>query len=104
MEKEREITRVPQFDGSNYSSWKFHLHVVLEEHELTECIMAELEELEEYVVKPEDTNVLKEQKKNATEKRKKTDPPDCQIARIHDSQLEFIQDKPTPKEIWLTLQ
>lgn len=106
MEREGEIARVPQFDGSNYPSWKFRMQVVLEEHELAECIQAELEEVDEYVVKQEDTNAVKEVKERAAEKRRKKDRR-CKsllISRIHDSQLEYIQDKPTPRAIWLALQ
>lgn len=106
MEREGEIARVPQFDGTNYPSWKFRMQVVLEEHELAECIETELEEVDDYVVKPEDTNAVKGEKEKAAEKRRKRDRR-CKsllIARIHDSQLEYIQDKPTPRAIWLALQ
>lgn len=106
MEREAEIARVPQFDGTNYPSWKFRMQVVLEEHELTECIQTELEEVDDYIVKDEDANAVREEKEKAVDKRKKKDRR-CKsllIARIHDSQLEYIQDKPTPRTIWLALQ
>lgn len=106
MEREGEIARVPQFDGTNYPSWKFRMQVVLEEHELVECIQSELEEVEKYIVKQEDTNAVKEAKGRAAENRRKKDRR-CKsllIARIHDSQLEYIQDKLTPRAIWLALQ
>lgn len=106
MENEPEVMRVPLFDGSNFASWKFRIQVVLEEHELLECIENEVEDVEELKVKQEDTDAVRQAKQKLAEKRQKKDRR-CKsvlISRIHDSMLEYVQDKATPRAIWIALQ
>lgn len=106
MEREGDLARVPLFDGSNYPAWKFRMLALLDEHELMDCIEQEVAEVEELEIKVEDTAEERQQKTKAVEKRKKKDKR-CRsllISRIHDSQLEYIHDKPTPKAIWIALQ
>lgn len=105
MEKE-DFVRVPLFDGSNYPAWKYRMRVVLEEHDLTDCIEREMDEIEELAVKAEDSDATRQAKAKEAEKRKKQERR-CKsllISRIHDSQLEYVQDHQTPKAIWLALQ
>ena len=68
MDREAENARVPQFDGSNYPQWKFRMLVLLEEHELKECIEQEAGEDDELVVKQEDAAAVREAKTKAMEK------------------------------------
>lgn len=106
MEIESEVVRVPLFDGSNFATWKFRIQVVLEEHELLECIQNEIAEVEELQVKQEDTDATRQAKEKQVEKRRKKERR-CKsvlISRIHDSMLEYVQDKATPRAIWLALQ
>lgn len=106
MENESEVVRVPLFDGSNFASWKFRIQVVLEEHELLECIQNEMADVEELQVKQEDTDAVRQAKEKLAEKRRKKDRR-CKsvlISRIHDSMLEYVQDKVTPRAIWLALE
>lgn len=98
--------RVPLFDGTNYPSWKFRMLVVLEEHELTECIEREVTEVEVLKINQEDNESAKAAKLIALGNRKKKDRK-CKsllISRISDNQLEYVQDQPSPKKIWLALQ
>lgn len=106
MEKDTDTVRVPLFDGTNYPSWKFRMLVVLEEHELTECIEREVTEVEVLRINQSDNESAKAAKLIALEHRKKKDRK-CKsilISRISDNQLEYVQDQPSPKKIWLALQ
>lgn len=103
MEDER-IDRVllPLFDGSNFAAWKFRMLVLLEEHELVECVQTYVAEVEELIVQEDDTNEVKSQKAKKLERRVKKDRR-CKsllISRIHDTQLEYVRDKQFPKDIW----
>lgn len=89
MEKDSDAVRVPLFDGTNYPSWKFRMLVVLEEHEMTECIEEEVAEVETLRVSATDNESVKAAKLVALEARKKKDRK-CKsilISRISDSQL-----------------
>lgn len=96
---------LPLFDGSNFAAWKFRMLVLLEERELVECVQTYAAEVEELVVLPADTNAVKAEKALKLEKRVKKDRK-CKsllVSRIHDTQLEYIQGKQYPKDIWDTL-
>lgn len=103
MEEEKfDRLFLPLFDGTNFAAWKFRMKILLEEHELEECIRtyaAEVAELQDLVG---DTAEVKLQKKTARERRSKKDRR-CKsllVSRIHDTQLEYIQDKQHPKDVW----
>ncbi|XP_052562758.1 uncharacterized protein LOC128092601 [Culex pipiens pallens] len=99
------VAGVPLFVGSNYRSWKCRMLAVLDEHELEECIQQEAAEVEELKVKEEDTAAQKEVKLKAAEKRKKKEKR-CRsflLSRLDDDHVEQVQDKSTPREIWLAL-
>lgn len=96
--------RVPfaLFDGSNFAAWRFRMQVLLEERELLECVLNEAADVEELKEEEDDNQVELLRKAKAREKRKKADLR-CKsllISRIHDSQLEYVQGKQSPKEIW----
>lgn len=78
------------------------MKVALEEHELTECLEVELEDLEELKVAAGDDVDVRMQKIAKREIRVKKDRR-CKsllVSRIHDTQLEYVQEKETPKQIW----
>lgn len=97
---------VALFDGTNYASWKLRVRVLLEEYELWDCVESDVGEIPEIVVKPEDAPAAQTAKQNRRElelKRRRK----CRrllIERIHDSHLEYVHDKVSPKQIWCTLQ
>lgn len=72
MEEEKvERVFLPLFDGTNYAAWKFRMLILLEEHELVECVetfAADVPELQEV---PGDSEAVKKTKELAREKRKK---------------------------------
>lgn len=105
MDRESDLVRIPMFDGTNFPSWKFRMLTVLEEHDLKECVEQEVEELVTLLIKDEDSEAVQKQKKHEVEKRKKKDRR-CKsliVSRISDSQLEYVQDQPTPKAMWTAL-
>lgn len=97
---------VALFDGRNFAAWKYRVLVLLEEYELDDCILHEVGELPELIPKTEDSTTVsadKEKRRKEQLKRRRK----CKrllIERIHDSQLEYVQDKQSPKEIWTTLK
>lgn len=90
---------MPLFDGSNFAAWKFRMQVLLEEHELLECVQNNAVDVEELKVAAGDNAAVIEQKEKAMKDRQKSDRK-CKsllVSRIHDSQLEYIQGKQSPK-------
>lgn len=78
------------------------MQVLLEEHELQECIETEVDDVQAVKVEVDDSPDVRQQKANKKEKRVKKDRR-CKsllISRIHDSQLEYVQERQSPKEIW----
>lgn len=93
---------MPLFDGSNFAAGKFRMQVLLEEHELLECVQNNAVDVEELKVAAGDNAAVIEQKEKAMKDRQKSDRK-CKsllVSRIHDSQLEYIQGKQSPKDIW----
>lgn len=68
MERESENVRIPMFDGMNFPSWKFRMLVVLEEHELRECVEQEMEEVDALTIRVGDTEAVKKEKEIKAEK------------------------------------
>lgn len=72
MEEEKfDRVLMPLFDGSNFAAWKFRMQVLLEEHELVECVQTYAAEVEELIVLENDTNEVKSAKAKKLEKRVK---------------------------------
>lgn len=82
------------------------MQVLLEEHELLECIGTEAGDVEEFKEQQGDTAQVKQDKKNKLEKwlKKQRKCKSMLISRIHDSMLEYVQDKQTPKMVWDALK
>uniref|UniRef100_A0A182RHG7 Uncharacterized protein n=1 Tax=Anopheles funestus TaxID=62324 RepID=A0A182RHG7_ANOFN len=69
--------------------------ILLEEHELVECVQTNASEMDELNEAPDDTPEVLRKKTVAREERLKQDRK-CKsllVSRIHDSQLEYVQDK-----------
>lgn len=102
--QEEKLDRVllPLLDGSNFSAWKFRMLILLEEHELEECVRMNVADVEDLRVQQGDNQQEKDRKAKALEGRMKKDRR-CKsllVSRIHDSQLEYIHDMISPKDIW----
>lgn len=80
--------------------------MVLEEHDLLECIENEMADVEELQIKQEDNEAVRrnEQKLSETRNKKNRRCKSLLISRIHDRMLEYVQDKLTPRAIWLALR
>lgn len=103
MEEEKsERLFLPLFDGTNFAAWKFRMLILLEEHELVECVETYAADVPELQDVNTDTAEVKARKLVDLQKRNKKDRK-CKsllVSRIHDSQLEYIHDKRFPKDIW----
>lgn len=105
-ELQNDRYHIALFDGNNYSAWKFRMTVLLEEHDLLDCIERELADIEEIREVQTDSADVKRQKETQRAKREKQERK-CKsllISRIHDAQLEYVQDKRSPKQVWDALK
>lgn len=75
---------IPQFDGKNFSHWKFRIETYLDKENVKECIETE-SAAQEFVKKDKKCKALI-------------------IACLSDSYLELIKDQTTSRQIWLVLQ
>lgn len=97
--------RVPLFDGSGFSNWKFRMEVYLEEEDLLQCTRNEIEDYEELIIVDTDSQEIKKQKEQRMRSflRSWRKCKSILIQRIHDSQLEIVKDLKTAKQIWDSL-
>lgn len=106
LDRENEmVARVPLLNGSNYPQWKFRMQVLLEEHDLKECIELEAdnEVLDETTEDVTNVTVSKKAKWKAIDKKNRK----CKsllISKISDDLLEYVQDQTSPREIWTALE
>lgn len=70
-EAQNDRYHIALFDGNNYSAWKFRMTVLLEEHDLLNCIERELADIDEIRVEPTDSADVKKQKETQTAIREK---------------------------------
>ena len=92
-----EKYKVPLFDGSNYSNWKFRMQILLEEHDLFTLVGKQLNTLIEEL--PAD------QVNTQTPVLKKNDKK-CKsliTQRISDSHLEYVKEKERAFHMWKAL-
>jgi hypothetical protein len=96
--------RVPLFDGTNFSNWKFRMEALLDEKDLLELV-TELYSAK-VVIQEGDTEQVKKEKRDRLVELRKNDKK-CKsqiIQRIADSHLEYVKDAETAYEMWSTLQ
>lgn len=82
-----EKYKVPLFDGTNYSNWKFRMQVLLEEHDLIDLVDRSLETLIATLpVATADVQIIALRKNDRKCKSLITQ-------RIADSHLEYVKEK-----------
>lgn len=79
-----EKSRLPLFDGNNFSDWKFRLHLILEERDLLKFIERNVRELVE-----NEPNAETERSLRKGDREAKSLLSQC----ISDNYLEYIKDK-----------
>lgn len=101
---DEEKFRIPLLDGKNYNNWKFRIQVLLNEHNLLDCI--EDRNDDDYEIAEDGTR-----KEKLTIERKLAEiikgEKKCKlilISKIADSHLEIIKEKETPSQIWKTFE
>lgn len=95
MTEESTFRKYIQFDGTNWSNWKYRVNVLLEEKNLLQYVENDLEELRNA------TNDEKVKEYHTKEQKK------CKsiiVQCVADSHLEYIKDKITTREIFNALK
>lgn len=92
-----EKYKVPLFDGSNYSNWKFRMQILLEEHDFYNLVCEELDTL----IAGLPTASVDAQTSTLRKNDKKCKSLITQ--RISDSHLEYVKEKDTAYEMWKAL-
>lgn len=99
--------RVPLFDGTNYSNWKFRLEVLLDEKDLLRYVETPLQEiLVQFQITEGDSSEVRAQKEKSKEAAQKS-AKRCRgliIQKIAESHLEYIKDKTSAYDTWETLK
>lgn len=91
-----DTKRIYQFTGVNFSNWKYRLITFLEEKGLEQFLTKDVQAIL-------DENLLRS---NETEAKIKSDAKKCKsilVSWIADSQLEYVKEKTTAKEMYETL-
>lgn len=88
------VTKISQFDGTNFSNWKYRVGILLDEKELKQFIETPLAD-------------ILEAEKTATEhpkiKLKEKKCVSLLVQTIHDNQLEYVREKTLAKDMFDTL-
>lgn len=87
--------KVPLFDGTNYSNWKFRMEVLLDEMDLLNIIQEPMDDSKLDKGNPQELQAVKKKEKKCKSQI---------IQRIADTHLEYIKDKATAYEIWEELK
>ncbi|KYN30129.1 Copia protein [Trachymyrmex cornetzi] len=92
-----EKYKIPLFDGTNYSNWKFRMQALLEEHDLIDFVNKPLDMLiGDLPAETADAHAITLRKKDRKCKS-------SIIQRIADSHLEYVKEKATAFEMWQAL-
>jgi hypothetical protein len=94
--------KVPLFDGSNFSNWKFRMETLLDELDLLDILETPMNASVEAVDASDITAQDKVKKKEQLKKRDKKCKSQI-VQRVADSHLEYVKDKETAFEIWTEL-
>lgn len=84
------ITKIPQFDGTNFSNWKYRVGVLLDEKGLRKYIEKTLEVILTEVDPTKRDEAKTEEKKCIS----------ILVQSIHDSQLEYVREKTLAKDMF----
>lgn len=106
MEEEKnEIKRQIIFNGKDFNNWKFRMEVQLREHDVEKFIETSLEEFEEIVITHLDDAASRARKEKLKEdfRKKERKCYSLIVQRIGNDYLEYVKDKPTPKEAWASM-
>lgn len=88
---ENGSSKIIQFDGTNFSNWKYRLGILLDEKGLRKYIEQNL------------SDILKAEKQELLHENIKKEEKQCIsiiVQSVHDTQLEFIKDKLTAKAMF----
>lgn len=89
-----KLTKIHQFDGTNFSNWKYRVGILLDEKDLKQFIEKKLKEiLTEEKDETKHPNIKKEEKKCVS----------FLVQSIHDNQLEYVREKSLAKDMFDTL-
>lgn len=94
MEENKNSKKHFLFDGTNYNNQKFRMRLLLDEKGVFEYVEDYLEEITLHVDDREQRKHVKKKKKCRSEL----------VKHIDDSQLEYVKDKDTAKDIYDALQ
>lgn len=84
------ITKIQQFDGTNFSNWKYRVGILLDEKGLRKYIEKSLETILTEVDPAKRVEANTEEKKCIS----------ILVQSIHDSQLEYVREKTTAKDMY----
>ena len=88
------VLNLQQFDGTNFSYWKYRFGILLDERDLKQFINKPLKE------------ILTEEKESGKHEKIKLSEKKCVsllVQSIHDNQLEYIREKTEAKDMFDTL-
>lgn len=91
MADHTQIIKIQQFDGTNFSNWKYRVGILLDEKNLRKFIEEDLETVLAAETKPEEKTKIKLEEKKCVS---------ILVQTIHDSQLEYVREKKTAKEMF----
>lgn len=90
---DHNISKVVQFDGTNFGNWKYRLGILLDEKGLKKYIEEDLADILTAADADQRSGIRKEEKKCIS----------FLVQSIHDSQLEYVKDKERAKAMFDSL-
>lgn len=103
MASEVEKYRIPLFDGTNFSNWKFRIETLLNEMDLSSYVEEPYFEKVQIFETDNDAQRAEKEKQLATHSKRDRKCKSQIIQRIADSHLEYAKDKQTAFELWTVL-
>lgn len=98
-----EKYRIPLFDGSNFSNWKFRMQTLLNELDLLEFVEGDYKVQVQFL---EADTAIETTRKRAELKALEKRDQKCRsqiIQRVADSHLEYVKDFQSANAIWNSL-